>query len=187
MQAFNGFEAKRSGGTFEQLPAGGYVAKILNARVEEYTWGNVLVFSFDICEGQYSGFFQKQYDENDREGKKWKGNYRLTVPQENNQYFESQKRTFGNAIWAVEESNPGYRWDWDEGKMIGKTVGVLFRNAEWEKDGNSGWFTECCSFTSAEEIRNGDYRQPKDKPLKKKTAQTSDFPAINDKDGNLPF
>ena len=39
MKAFNGLEIKKSVSASEPLPAGGYVAKILNAKVEEYSWG----------------------------------------------------------------------------------------------------------------------------------------------------
>ena len=174
MKAFNGLEIKKSVSASEPLPAGGYVAKILNAKVEEYSWGEVLVISFDIAEGEYKDFFSKQYKENTREDKKWKGNFRLTVPNEGNQYFDSQKRTFGNAIWAIEESNPGYHWDWNEAALRGKIVGVLFRNFEWEMDdGRSGWSTECCTFVSVDDVRTGNFKQPKDKPLKRKESYSS--------------
>ena len=174
MKAFNGLEIKKSVSATEPLPAGGYVAKILNAKVEEYSWGEVLVISFDVAEGEYKDFFSKQYKENTREDKKWKGNFRLTVPQESNQYFDSQKRTFGNAIWAIEESNTGYHWDWNEAALKGKMVGVLFRNFEWEMDdGRSGWSTECCTFVSVEDVRTGNFKQPKDKPLKRKESYSS--------------
>ena len=174
MKAFNGLEIKKSVSASEPLPAGGYVAKILNAKVEEYSWGEKLVISFDIAEGEYKDFFRKQYNENTREDKKWKGNFRLTVPQESNQYFDSQKRTFGNAIWAIEESNPGYHWDWNEAALRGKIVGVLFRNFEWEMDdGRSGWSTECCTFVSVDDVRTGNFKQPKDKPLKRKESYSS--------------
>ena len=174
IKAFNGLEIKKSVGASEPLPAGGYVAKILNAKVEEYSWGEVLVISFDIADGEYKDFFSKQYKENTREDKKWKGNFRLTVPNEGNQYFDSQKRTFGNAIWAIEESNPGYHWDWNEAALKGKMVGVLFRNFEWEMDdGRSGWSTECCTFVSTEDVRTGNFKQPKDKPLKRKESYSS--------------
>ena len=190
MKAFNGLEIKKSVSASEPLPAGGYVAKILNAKVEEYSWGEKLVISFDIAEGEYKDFFRKQYNENTREDKKWKGNFRLTVPNEGNQYFDSQKRTFGNAIWAIEESNPSFRWAWDENALKGKMVGVLFRNFEWEMDdGRSGWSTECCTFVSVEDVRTGNFKQPRDKPLKKKpvsNVSAEDFVPVDDS-GDLPF
>ena len=192
MKAFNGLEIKKSMSANEPLPAGGYVAKILNAKVEEYSWGEVLVISFDIAEGEYKDFFSKQYKENTREDKKWKGNFRLTVPQESNQYFDSQKRTFGNAIWAIEESNPGYHWDWNEATLKGKMVGVLFRNFEWSMDdGRSGWSTECCTFVSVEDVRTGNFKHPKDKPLRNKVANNahaSNLTVLDDESlSDLPF
>ena len=191
MKALNGLEIKKSVSASDPLPAGGYVAKILNAKVEEYSWGEKLVISFDIAEGEYKDFFRNQYNENTREDKKWKGNFRLTVPQESNQYFDSQKRAFGNAIWAIEESNPSFRWAWDENALKGKMVGVLFRNFEWAMDdGRSGWSTECCTFVSVEDVRTGNFKQPKDKPLRNKTennAIESNFSALDDVESELPF
>ena len=69
----------------EPLPKGGYVAKIVGAKVEEYSWGSVLVIALDVAEGDHAGFFRKQYDANANEDKKWKGTYRLTVPDEGSQ------------------------------------------------------------------------------------------------------
>ena len=183
-------EIKRNSGSGELLPAGGYVAKIMNAEVKEYSWGEVLVISFDIAEGEYKDFFATQYRENTNEDKKWKGNFRLTVPQEGNQYFEIQKKTFGNCFACIEESNSGYHWNWNETELKGKIVGVLFRNKEWEMDGNTGWTTECCTFTTADDVRNGKFKMPKDKPLKNKTAPTNPVPANFEEiadDEDLPF
>ena len=71
-------------------------------------------------------------------------------------------------------------------------VGVLFRNFEWEMNGNSGWSTECCTFVSVEDVRTGNFKQPKDKPLKNKaasqTATASSFAVIDNDDlSDLPF
>ena len=182
-------EIKRSVSGSDPLPVGGYVAKIMKAEVKEYDWGDVLVVSFDIAEGEYKDFFANQYKANTNEDKKWKGNFRINVPQEGNQWFDSQKRTFGNAIACIEDSNAGYHWDWDEAKLKGKLVGVLFRNFEWEVNGNTGWSTECGTFVSVDDIRNGNYRQMKDRPLKNKPVDVkptvADFEEISTED--LPF
>ena len=167
-------EIKKSVSSSEPLPAGGYVAKIMGAKVEKYSWGEVLIISFDIAEGEYKDFFKNQYRANTNEDKKWKGNFRLTIPQENDQYAESNKRTFGNAIWAIEESNPGYHWAWDENTLKEKLVGVLFRNREWAIDDKRGWTTECCTFISADEVRSGEFKMPKDKPLSQKEQEKLD-------------
>ena len=190
MNKIEGLEIKRIEPASDPLPAGGYVAKILDAEEKEYSWGSVLVISFDILEGEFKDFFKQNYKANTREDKKWKGVYRLTVPQESNQWYDSQKRTFGNAIACIEESNNGYHWNWDEKTFKGKTVGVLFRNFEYDVEGNTGWSTECYSLASVEDIREGNFRMPKDKPLKKKAVAMPVAPAINFEkidDEDLPF
>ena len=190
MNKIEGLEIKRIEPASDPLPAGGYVAIILDAEEKEYSWGCVLVISFDILEGEFKDFFKQNYKANTREDKKWKGVYRLTVPQESNQWYDSQKRTFGNAIACIEESNNGYHWNWDEKTLKGKTVGVLFRNFEYDVEGNTGWSTECCSLASVEDIREGNFKMPKDKPLKKKATAMPVAPAINFEeidDEDLPF
>ena len=172
MKAFEGFEAKKAAGVnIDALPAGGYVAKILKVEVCEYNWGDVLVLSFDINEGEYKGHFRKRWDADadSSYGQKWKGTFRLNIPSDKSRYPDSDKRAFNNAIWAVEASNKGYKWAWKEETLKGKLIGVLFRNREWEKDGNTGWTTECCTVTSVEDIRSGSFKMPKDKPLKQAT------------------
>ena len=190
MKAFNGYKAQKQGGAREILPAGGYVAKILNAEEKRYDWGDVLLISFDISEGERAGFFNKDYQENANEDKKWRGTYRLPIPKDDGSERDGwTKNTFGGAMWAIEESNPGYAWSWDEKTLKGKTVGVLFRNKEWETNGNTGWTTECCKLESADDIRNGKFRMPKDKPLKNKQSNASDFvPIVEVDDGEkLPW
>lgn len=183
-------EIKRSVGAGDPLPVGGYFAKIMNAEVKEYTWGEVLVVSFDIAEGEYKDFFANQYKANTNEDKKWKGNFRINVPQEGNQWYDSQKRSFGNAIACIEESNNGYHWDWDEAKLKGKMVGVLFREREWEWEGKSGITTECCAFCSVDDVRCGNFKTPRPKMLNKQTTtetkKEKDFEEIIS-DEDLPF
>lgn len=175
MKAFEGFEARKAVSVTDALPAGGYIAKILKAEVAEYSWGDVLVISFDIAEGDHKGHFRKRWDADadSSYGQKWKGTYRLNIPTEKSKYPDSDKRSFNNAIWAVEASNKGYKWTWKEETLKGKMVGVLFRNREWEKDGNTGWTTECCTVTSVEDIRSGNFTMPNDKPLKQSASSSA--------------
>ena len=188
MKQFSGFESKKSAGAREFLPAGCYVAKILNAEEVSYDWGNVLLISFDILEGQYKDFFATDYRNQDREDKKWRGTYRLSAPNDDGSAKDGwPKRTFGNSIWSVEASNPGYHWDWNEATLKGKIVGVLFRNREWEMNGNTGWTTECCALTSVDDIRQGKFRQPKAKPLKSNNMTGSVGFENVDTSGELPF
>jgi hypothetical protein len=191
MKPYNGFESKKSSSARELLSAGGYVVKIMDAKEETYDWGKIILISFDVAEGEHTGFFAKDYRENTNEDKKWRGTYRLREPKDDGTEQDGwTKNTFGGATWAVEASNPGYHWDWDESKLKGKAVGVLYRNKEWEMNGNTGWTTECCALTDIDTIRNGTFKMPKDKPLKAKkaTAGASVFTqAPGEDDEDLPF
>ncbi len=189
MRPFDGYEAKKKA-VREILPAGGYVVKVLDVAEQVYTWGNVLEISFDIVEGDRTGFFSKDYKDNINEDRKWRGKYRLNEPKNDGSEKDGwTKATFNSAMFAFEDSNDGFHWDWDEKKLKGLTVGALFRNKQWEYNGQTGWTTECCELIPAQDVRENSFRMPKDKPLKKQAGQTStpaDFEEITD-DDDLPF
>ena len=195
MKPFEGYKAEKSQAGIDALPAGAYIAKIMGAEVQEYSCGDVLVISFDIAEGEFKGHFTAKYkaDKGSQYGQKWKGTFRLNIPSDKSRYPESDKRAFGNAMWAIEQSNKGYTWAWKEETLKGKMIGVLFRNREWEKDGNTGWTTECCTLLSVEDVRSGNYKPAKDKPLKQAAAAPKTTPAaaaaVADTiiDDDLPF
>lgn len=183
MKAFNGYKAQKQGGAREILPAGGYIAKILNAEEKQYSWGSVLLISFDIADGEYTGFFNSDYQNNTNEDRKWRGTYRLLVPKDDGSEKDGwTKNTFNGAMWAIEESNPGYTWNWDEKSLKGKAIGVVFRNKEWEMNGNTGWTTECGKLEAVDDIRNGKFKPLKDKHIKDKpaTQESSGFTPIDD-------
>ena len=195
IKKFGGYEAKKSGGSAREiLPAGGYVAKIVSARVDETQYGDKLIVAFDIAEGDYREFFKRDFDNNTNEDKKWRGVYRLNIPADDgSEQDEWKKRSFNNFAYALEESNKGYAWDWDESKLKGKLFGVLFRNREWEFKGRTGWSTEACSATDVKSIRDGKFKTPKDKALNGGARfETTAVPATtaagtDDDSGDLPF
>ena len=187
MKPFAGYEAKKIARR-ESLPKGGYVVQVLNTEEISYTWGKVLEISFDVVEGQYKGFFREDYKANPNEDKKWRGKYRLAEPKDDGSEKDGwTKNTFNGVMYAFESSNPGFRWDWDETKLKGLIVGALYRNREWEKDGNTGWTTECGYLINADDVRNQRFEIPKDKLLPKKKEQpAAAFEEISD-DDDLPF
>lgn len=187
MKKFNGFEPKKSSGTRGALPAGGYVVKIMGAEEITTDWGAKLLLSFDVEEGEHKGFFANDYSQNDREDKRWRGTHRLSVPSENDGEKDAWKlRAFNNAIWAFEDSNAGYHWDWNEAGLKGKLVGMIFRDKEWEIEQRTGWTTECGAIVSVNDIRQGKWKPLPPRPLKKAAAASADFVEIAD-DGDLPF
>lgn len=146
IKKYSGFEAKIPSGGGEKLPVGGYICKILNPEVAEYSWGNVLVLNIDVDQGEYKGFYANQYKNNTNEDKKWKGTLRINLPKDDGSEKDGwTKNTFNNFVGCVEEANPGFRWAWDERgfcdeqKLKGKLIGVAVREEEWEYNGKTGW------------------------------------------------
>ena len=178
----------------EKLPAGGYVIRILNAKEEEYDWGSILAIAFDIEEGEYKGFYNRNFQNQTTEDKKWKGVFRLNIPKDDGSEKDAwtQKR-FNTTIVNIEDSNPGYFFDWDEAKLKGKIVGALFNNKEYLFNGKTGFFTNCHSFVTAETIRSGKFTVPADTLLKSRPAtaapvDANGFMSIPDGvDEELPF
>ena len=186
---YNGMKAEQT--VFSNpLPKGGYVANIINAKIEDYSWGSVLVIAFDVAEGDYKDFFRRQFNANSKHEKKWKGTYRIVIPNENSQYFESEKKSFNNLIYSLEASNSGYKFDRDEQKFKGKFIGVIYRNKEWEMNGNTGWTTECGAVTDITSIRENTFKPLKDKPFRNNSSvsvNTDNAVTVIETEEDLPF
>lgn len=190
MKAYNDIKVEPNKGR-ELLHAGGYVAKIKAANVENTDYGDRLVIYFDISAGDFREFFQSDFNAQTQEDKKWRGVYRMYLPKEDGSEKDGwTKRTLGSVIWAFESSNAGFHWNWDESKLKDKEIGVLFRNKEWGMDTHegykTGWTTECCALTDVASIKQGKFKMPKDKPLANKPEQS--FIPLSDNDGvDLPW
>lgn len=97
-------------------------------------------------------------------------------------------------IAAVEESNPGFHFDWDEKKLKDKVAGCLFRSEEWAFNGRTGWTTRPYKLISVDAVRSGKFRVPNKKPLPENKRPVSldivpdsqDFTQVSD-DEDLPF
>ena len=179
----------------EKLPVGGYVVKILDAKEQNFTWGDVLVISFDIAEGDFKDFFDENYKAQQGEDKKWKGTFRLNIPKEDgSEQDQWTQKKFNTNIVAIEDSNPNYFFDWDEAKLKGKLVGAIFNNKEYEVNGNHGFYTNCYSFVSVETIRSGNFKIPADTLLRSNTGSatsnttvSTDFVNVSGGDEEIPF
>lgn len=191
MKKWNGYEETKTLTQQERLPVGAYVLKILKAEELTYSWGNVLLLSFDIAEGEYKDFYADNYRNQQQEDKKWKGTFRINVPKDDNSEQDAWTKTrFKTCMAAIEESNKNYSWDWDETKLKGKLVGALFNNKEYDYNGKTGFFTNCHSLISAENVRNGNFKIPKDTLLKNSnsTINSNDYEDLDDEDQeDLPF
>lgn len=190
---FNGFETTRGYSEQEQLPRGGYVCKIVGAKIENGNYGQTVKIAYDIAEGEYTEFFKKQFDSNPNEDKKWPGVYLLNVPTDDGSQQDGwTKRKFRTFTDALEDSNNGYHFDWDEQKFVGKLIGFVFNYREWtDRDGNSHMSPNPAKSATVDAIRNGKYKVPDDKV--KNPSASSSFkpddhgfvPAGND--ASIPF
>ena len=158
----------------EQLPRGGYVCKIIGAKVQENEYGQSIKIAYDIAEGEYKDFFQKKYDANTNEDKKWPGTFLLNVPSDDESQQDGwTKRRFRTFTDALEDSNTGYHFDWDETKFKGKQVGFVFNYREWKApDGRYVMSPNVAKSTSTDKIRKGSFKVPEDKLQKKSTDNT---------------
>ena len=148
----------------ERLPAGGYVIRILDVKEESTKrGGEVIVMRFDIAEGEFVRFYQKQYDNASDEYKKWKGTYRLNIPQQK-----------GNTEDDVKKYKRSLGFFKSQIEAINKSNGInIDCSKEWEMDGKSGWFSNPDHMLTIEEIREGKFKIPADRPLKKGDTNTT--------------
>lgn len=197
MRPFNNYDTTQTISARAQLPVGAYICQILKAEEKVYSspkgeWHKLEV-SFDICEGEHKDFYANDYRSQSGEDKKWKGVLRMNIPSDDGSEADNwSKRSFKTNILAIEESNNGYHWDWNEAQLKGKTVGIVFRSEEWEYNGKRGWRTAPFKMVPAADVKSGNIKIPDPKPLNGKAASQastaadlSDFVEVASAD--LPF
>lgn len=136
---------------FKGLPIGAYECVIKDARLNhnEETGKNTLKISIDIASGEYKDYFLKAYETDTRIDRKWNNNAirYLAYEGDNVAYFKG-------FITTVENSNIGYKWDWDETKLKGKKVCGVFQYEEYEKqDGTKGIKVRLSKFRSLDKMK----------------------------------
>ena len=182
---------------YRTLPKGAYVLKIMQAVPGNNEWNSWIEVSFDIAEGEYKDFYMTDWKNQTGEDKKWRGTYRLYETKDDGSEQDMWRaRTLKTFTTALEESNAGYHWDWDESKWKGLFVGGLFRIEQYQKsNGEIGNAVRMNRATTVECVRTGDYRLPNDRLIETSasTASTT-VPGINafvdvvaDDSEELPF
>ena len=186
MKKFDKFNTAqiKTGSIYDPLPKNAYVLKVIGAHEETNKSGNGshIKIAFDIAEGEYKDFYKKQFDASADEDRHWPydGIYNLAAPDDNSPQWMIDN--FGTFIDALESSNNGYHWDWDEAKWKGKVIGALFRIEQSESNGNIYDHTRPYWFRSADDVRQKKYgRLPKDKLVEQRPqTDASEFMSIPD-------
>ena len=135
---------------FKALPIGAYECVIKDARLNhnEETGKNTLKISIDIASGEYKDYFLKAYENDTRIDRKWNNNAvrYLAYEGDNVSYFKG-------FLTVIENSNTGYKWDWDETKLKGKKVCGVFQYEEYKKqDGTRGIKVRLTKFRSLDKL-----------------------------------
>lgn len=151
--------------SFQMLPKGAYVVAIKSAKEETWPSGDAVVrIAFDIAEGEYKGFYQKQFDGNQNEDKKWPGDavFNLNVPTDSSQQYVWDN---WNTFFAdLEDSNNGFVFGGDVKTLKGKLIGGKFHNHQSEYNGNVYDHIQMKWTCPADDVRNGKAgKMPKDK------------------------
>jgi len=130
-------DAQAFTGEYVSLPAGCYVCTIKQASMAQAknTGRDQLVILFDIAEGEYQGFCEKQFKaaKEKKTGATWPGTgtYRQAIDGSSLPFFKG-------LMTSIEKSNPRFQFPWgqegNEKTLVGKKIGVIMRREEFLTD-----------------------------------------------------
>lgn len=177
MKIIENYDLINEAGELKKLPAGPQICRIvevLDVPDKEY-----LDVYFDIADGEFKGYFKTLQDNTGK-------NYgRIT-----RSYKSSALPFFKAFITAVEKSNPGYKWDWNERGLSGRLCVVNFRDEEYLSDGQIKVMAKADEIRSIPALRAGEILV---KPLKKleivqqPVEESRNLDKIEIPDDELPF
>lgn len=181
-EGWENVEAAYAGET-ERLKAGGYILKIVQADIElsRNSQREMLVLSYDIQEGENTGFFKRSYERAKQYNAdaKWGGRYFQLTDGDSTRFFKG-------LIELIEKSNSGYKWEWNEKSLAGKLIGGVFGEEEYINRKNKK--TVICKLQTIKtvgDIMNNNYEIP---PLKKlETTPMDSFGSEQYPDEDIPF
>ena len=172
-----------SSGEFARPTAGGYICKIINVEdvpMNEQGKGDYLRIEYDIADGEFKDYYKEQKD-------RWGGNWNASFIRS---YKEKAQGMFKHFINCVEQSNNGFVWDWNEKGLVGKFVGLVLGEEEYEnKKGEIKTKLVVKDIKTPFEIKEGNFKIPPIKKLERTEAQTDNgFSPIDNVDtSDLPF
>ena len=189
---YQGFEAKENSTNFLELPpAGVYIGQIMAVRVVDAdgvkTFRDWLEVMLEITEGDYKGRFTAVYnDQKERfgaENTRYRGTFRIAIPSGKEDEEEWVRRSFEGNLWCVEQSNPGYHWDWDENKLTGKKIGINLRTRLYTYNDKDKETVEVARFETIDDVKNGKAKPAKVRDQRKHddtpSFDTSTFTEVN--------
>ena len=198
MRAIQNFESVQpSNGEFAKPGPGGYILEIVS--VEDVPFnpqtgkGDYLKICYDIADGDFRGFYREQAEHFNGA---WYANFIRS-------YKEKALGMFKHFINCVAESNPGFRWAWQEQALVRRRFGAVLEVEEYEKMvGSVGVRLIVNEVKTVQLILSGDFKIPGRKFLSASNGATvtptatsgfgafapaSDFAMLDADDAQLPF
>ena len=175
--------------SFQQLPKNAYVVRILNAKEKPWKDGNgsSIEMAFDIAEGEYAGFYKKQFEQNTNEDKKWPNDaiFRLSIPQQGS---ESYVWSNWNSFFAdLEDSNNGFVFAGEISSLKNKIIGGKFYIEQSEYKGTVYDHTRMRWTCVADDVRKGKAgKLPADKLYNGGTARKAAMPTDSEGFMDIP-
>lgn len=192
MKPINGFKSEAPSAGFPMLPKGLYIGQIKAVKIDGTEPDQRLILRIDITEGDHIGYYTMRYNSEQAAGGRfevrYKGDYALQIPNEGNpkrQHFDWDLRSFNMAIWAIEDSNPGYHWDWNEAGLKGKAVGINVRQGSY----NGNPYTSIGRLESVRMIKEGKAKLMKDMAPRgdAQAAAPAAAPSFTEVEEDVPF
>ena len=175
MKAINNWNDIQAAGSNERPGAGGYVCII--RKVTDDPEKEQLRIEYDIAEGPF-----KNYAADTAERSGW-------WPLDTVKSYKAKALPFFKAFTdAVEATNAGYKWNFDERTLVGKGVGIVLREEEYyNRSGQLKTRLKPYEFMAVARIRGGDFTVPERKVADQAQQTTSPFTDLGEDDGTLPF
>lgn len=149
IENWNEIEAKGMD-DFKALPIGAYECKIINAveNHNEQSGKTTLKVMVDIASGEFKDYFKKRYDNNTAIDRRWDNNATKYLA------FEGENTSFFKGfITIVENSNVGYKWNWEESTLRDKKLVGVFQYEQYEKqDGTKALKVRLNKFRSLDKL-----------------------------------
>lgn len=164
---------------FNKPVPGGYVAKI--TRVEDNESREFLKIEWDFAEGQYKGANADTY----KHAGFWPCNFIRSYKEKALPFFKSFKT-------AIEKSNPGYEFQNNPETLVGKFMGVVLGEEEYQKNnGDIGTRLYVDEVRSGQAIREGDFKVPDLKRMQLDYSPKANYEPriseLDDDDEEIPF
>lgn len=158
-EAYRNVDATTSN-EFEKLPPGGYVCTIKKVTDHKESDKPYLEVVYDIREGKYADYYADDWGQ----ANEWAHSNR-------HYYSEAAMGMFKGFLKAVDESNntdfeAQAAQDWDEQRLLGKAIGYIIGEEEYEgNDGSVKIRLKVRGTRPIQAIRDGRFKQPETKKL----------------------